>query len=185
MGLWAGRFLAPGSAAVPLLQASEIPGYPTGHPFMQQQLERHGGPKEETFYFPGPFWQKPRSEQNTTTTLQALGRRLRKLIFSYNFALLFTTIATIIVRFTICFTMCRAVQIKQETPRATDSSDKLRFSLIAEEKPELHVEAKSTYCMFTLTSSGVRNDHKTLLESVASSFSQEVDMESIVKKFWN
>lgn len=36
------------------------------------------------------------------------------------------------------------------------STDKIRFNLMAEEKLELHFEAKSTHGMFTFTSSGAQ-----------------------------
>lgn len=88
-----------------------------------------------------------------TTTLWAPGRNLRKLIFSYNFLLLLTiTVTKVIV--TICLEMYRLMQTKQEVY----SSGKSHFSLTAKEK--LHFEVKSTYFMFTLTSSRHRNQNK-------------------------
>lgn len=63
------------------------------------------------------------------------------------------------------------MQIKQEIPMKY-TSGKLRFNLIAQEKLEVHFEVKSTYFMFTFTSSEHCNNHKTLLESVVVWFSR-------------
>lgn len=61
------------------------------------------------------------------------------------------------------------------------SSGKIHFNLTAKEKLELHFEVESADFMFTFTSSGhSKNNHKTFLESVATS-SQEVEMVSIAK----
>lgn len=117
-------------------------------------------------YFPGPSWQQPSSN---TTSLWTFGRNLRKLIFSYSSVLLQTTITMIIIVFIVCLKML--MQIKQEIPMKY-TSGKLRFNLIAQEKLEVHFEVKSTYFMFTFTSSEHCNNHKTLLESVVVWFSR-------------
>lgn len=106
-----------------------------------------------------------------TTTLRALGRNLRKLIFSYNFVLLLTTITIIIVLFTICLKMCRSLQIKQEIPMKythlvsyiLTSPPKRNWSCILKLKVLIS-------CLPLRLPGTVRTTIK-LLESVAASFS--------------
>lgn len=135
-----------------------------------QRLE-HLGPQRRNTLFSRPFLAK--APALNPITLRALGRNLRKLIFSYNFVLRLTTITMITVIFATCLKMCRAMQRKQEIPMkcihlinyVLTSWRKRNWSCISKLKVLI-------VCLPLHFPEHSKHDHKTLLETVAASFSR-------------